>query len=824
MPVDFTKFQANVGQLPTYPRDVFAALSGRSHEFGYLRDVQGQVLDSWYERRNERDVVIKMNTGTGKTTVGLLALRSCINEGRVPALYVTPNNFLTDQVRVQAESLGIACTEELNHTYLSGEAIGIVNIHRLVNSRSIFGGPGSYRIDPTPISCLVIDDAHACVRTIEDQTSVKIRNSLPAYTSIFELLKSDLAYQSQSLMRDLEEKVPGTVLRVPISAWATHSLRVMEILDEYRDEEWIKFNWDFIRDILTSCQAIFSSECLEIKPLCPPTNKIWSLENARHRLYLTATLANDSILITHFGVSDIAAQEPITPDSAADIGDRLILSPFELDPNISEIHIREMLQSISDNCNVVVLVPSERRSRDWEGYADHIVYADEIASIVSLLKSETVGLVVFVNKYDGIDLPDDACRVLVIDGLPEAVSNSERREAELLGGSDFLDYRKLQRIEQGMGRGVRSVGDYCVVLLLGSSLSAVLAKPHMRNKLGPAARAQLELSMAFAPQISGQGIDSMVDVIKQCLSRDDGWLAASRSCLTGVKYGLGSIEPFSVAVRNAFVDSTISQFQSACEHMSEAVNLANDSAVKGWLQEQLATYMHMVNEVSAQNALAGAIRLNPRVMKPLNGVGYKRILSGTDQAIAVREEIDKRFGGSAEVILGFRCTLEKLIFNSGNAAEFENAFAELGVLLGFVTQRPERDTSSGPDVLWVLDGSKYLVIECKSEAESNVWKKDAAQLAHSISWFKDKYDSASVSIPLLVHHSGQLEANAVLPPGTRILDNINLQKLRNSIDKFANSVADTSSFVGNRTIVEALQYHGLGASSIINRYTTSPSR
>lgn len=30
-----------------------------------------------------------------------------------------------------------------------------------------------------------------------------------------------------------------------------------------------------------------------------------------------------------------------------------------------------------------------------------------------------VGLVVLVNKYDGIDLPNDACRIPVIDGLPD---------------------------------------------------------------------------------------------------------------------------------------------------------------------------------------------------------------------------------------------------------------------------------------------------------------------------------------------------------------------------------------------------------------------
>ena len=170
MPVNFSKFRTTGDQLPTDPRDIFASLSGRAPGFGYLRDVQGQVLDEWFARRSQRDVSIKMNTGTGKTAVGLLALRSSLNEGVSPALYVAPDRFLVRQVADQAGYLGIPCTEEPDSSaYASGDAIGIVTVHKLVNGRSVFGGPGNNRIHPVEIGAVVIDDAHACVRTIEDQ-------------------------------------------------------------------------------------------------------------------------------------------------------------------------------------------------------------------------------------------------------------------------------------------------------------------------------------------------------------------------------------------------------------------------------------------------------------------------------------------------------------------------------------------------------------------------------------------------------------------------------------------------------------------------------
>lgn len=36
-----------------------------------------------------------------------------------------------------------------------------------------------------------------------------------------------------------------------------------------------------------------------------------------------------------------------------------------------------------------------------------------------------------LNKYDGIDLPDEACRMLIIDGLPNIMNMNDRYEKVL---------------------------------------------------------------------------------------------------------------------------------------------------------------------------------------------------------------------------------------------------------------------------------------------------------------------------------------------------------------------------------------------------------
>lgn len=80
------------------PQKLFQALPSKAKKYGYLRDVQGDVLGKWHASPKPRDTVLKMNTGGGKTVVGLLLLKSCLNEGIGPAVYVAPDNYLCSQV------------------------------------------------------------------------------------------------------------------------------------------------------------------------------------------------------------------------------------------------------------------------------------------------------------------------------------------------------------------------------------------------------------------------------------------------------------------------------------------------------------------------------------------------------------------------------------------------------------------------------------------------------------------------------------------------------------------------------------------------------
>jgi replicative superfamily II helicase len=68
------------------------------------------VLDEWFDRRrDDRDVVIKQNTGGGSTgggstAVGLLIAQSTLNEGIGEAVYLASDMYLVRQVAKRPRS------------------------------------------------------------------------------------------------------------------------------------------------------------------------------------------------------------------------------------------------------------------------------------------------------------------------------------------------------------------------------------------------------------------------------------------------------------------------------------------------------------------------------------------------------------------------------------------------------------------------------------------------------------------------------------------------------------------------------------------------
>lgn len=821
MPIDFERLVERQGRAPLIsPIDIFNALPAKDSLYEYLRDGQGRVLEGWHDRRAERDLVIKMNTGGGKTLVGLLILQACLNEGIGPALYVAPDNYLCGQVLNEARLLGIAATDDPDdHRYVSSSAVAVVNIHKLMNGMSVFGGPGNVRPSPIPIGSIIIDDVHAALATTDAQFTINLPRDHTLYQRLLSRFEPDLSNQAHGTLLDMRDGDAKAILRVPFWSWGRDGHSVTGLLQQARDDPALRFTWPLLRDVLPLCQAVFTSRSLEIKPPCPPVSFISSFEAAQRRIFLTATLADDSVLVDTFDTNPTSVSRPIVPLTASDLGDRMILAPQQINPSILTDDIRDALATLAEDYNVVVLVPSHRRSEYWRDVAAETVTSEEIVDAVGRLRLGHVGLVVFENKYDGIDLPDEACRILVIDGLPEVYGGIARREAELAANRSGLFDRQMQRIEQGMGRGVRSARDYCVVLLIGEHLIERIANPGLHAMFSSLTQAQFEISRSIAEQLSRAPLEELVSVMKQSLDRDPGWVTLSREAIAGLTYEEGHVSGSVIAQRNAFNAATVGQYQRAAEILSLAINEEENVRLQGQMQEQLAAYTNFFDEAHAQQVLAGALAKNPRVLRPIAGVSTSRIAAIADQAAVAARFMAQQHQDRNGLLITTNALLSDLRFDAEATNEFEDALERVASYLGFSGQRPERDFGNGPDVLWAIGNLEYLVIECKSGASSDVIYRSAVeQLAHSMNWFGEAYDNSCRAVPVLVHPSNELAPGAVAPQHTRVITSQGLQNLTQAVGGFIEAVAASGTWGDAVSVAEQLRHHSLGRTLIVTSY------
>src|SRR5690554_2852966 len=93
-------------KLPIEPIQLYQTCQYKE-EYGYLRGIQEEVLNEWHNRREERDIICKMSTGSGKTLTGLLMLYSKLIEIQQPVIYVCPDNQLVKQTLDLAALYGI---------------------------------------------------------------------------------------------------------------------------------------------------------------------------------------------------------------------------------------------------------------------------------------------------------------------------------------------------------------------------------------------------------------------------------------------------------------------------------------------------------------------------------------------------------------------------------------------------------------------------------------------------------------------------------------------------------------------------------------------
>lgn len=815
------------------PREIFMTLPSKAPGYGYPRDVQSEVWKKWFDIRNEKNVILKMNTGSGKTVVGLIMLQSCLNEDKGPAIYVVPDNYLVKQVIDEAKRLGISATvDKDDYNYSNSKSILVTSIQTIVNGHSYFGMREAVNY---PIGSIIIDDVHACMDKIIDQFMIKIDAESDAYKELIALFSPSLKdYNPKNYIDVVEMKDCRKNMLVPYWEWQRQQDNIYRILMNHNnsDNSSIYFGLPLIERGLETCDCIITASKIEISPKGIDLDKISSLEKASRRIYMSATLADDSVFVSALGLDTEDMKNIITPENANDMGDRLIIFPKYVNSDISEIEIKEKVEETAEKYNVVVLVPSFSRAKFWDEQGEQTATKDNIERVVKALKSgKHVGKIILVNRYDGIDLPGDACRMLVIDGLPPLNSIKDRYIQSVAPQSTSLLREQVQRIEQGMGRGVRSNDDECCIVLIGDELTDVLTRNNGIDYFSAATRCQYDLSkqlwdLLVSETGSKPTIDQIFELANYSLEKNAEWVKTCKENLAAVKYSTeAKVDEKIVAQRKAFEKAINMQWIDAANAIKIVKDKENDKRTKGYLCQIQAEYTNKINPALSQEILKVGKDLSAAILSPLAGIQYQKTINTIPQAQAISTYLLARKFGSNELLIYIDGVLSNLCM--GNEYDkFEEALNQIGSVLGFVCSRPDTETGGyGPDNLWAIDSNKYLVIECKTEAITQTIKKDYCnQLSGSVNWFKENYVYPNDCIPIIVHPSDVVDAVASPEKNMRVMTEKQLEYFRKNVRDFYSTLCHNGNVNDVSNINELLRMHKLRKDDIVNMYTVSFKR
>lgn len=802
------------------PREIFMSLPNRKYD--YPRDVQTEVWTQWMEKREEKDIIIKMNTGSGKTIVGLIILMSCIREDKKPAMYVVPNKFLMKQVIKEAESLGIPVTENSDDVgFITGEKILITNIYKLVNGKTVFGKRSNG--NNLKIGSILIDDVHACINDIESQYTIEIANGEDTYTRIYKMFEEDIKQQYPNRVIDINNGIPGVNILVPYWAWQEKSTEIYKIVTEDNENTDVQMKLPLFRDYFHLCNCVISTEKIEISPKSININEIEGFKRAERRIYMSATIIAIDSLISKCGIKNYP-KNVIKPQYSDDMGERFIIFPQIINKEITDDEIKYKLKKMSEKHNVVVITPSDIRRKYWEDVADISVDKYNLEEVVENLKNSHLGLIVMSNKYEGIDLPNKACEILVIDGIPNSKRKYDEVEQQIIGNSDKILNKKIQLIEQGMGRGVRSSGDYCAVVLMGQGLVSTLYAEGYMEKMSNITKNQIKLSDQIAKQLANKPIDEIFDSLEYCLQRNPDWIATSKSILSQIEYK-DEVEESNIenTLTECFELAKHEQYNECTKMLEELINRQEDNEIKGYLKMQLAEYYNFIDRSASQEILKSAYNLNSKVTKPISGINFKKDTNKINKQVEnIINFIQRNKEDFNNIIIKLNAILSNLVFVEGTSKLFEKAIKDVGEFIGIESERPEEETGIGPDDLYWIGKEYAMIIECKNEVkkENNICKHDCNQLNGSYEWYNSKYEKTGIEgIPIMIHPSNIYNRECTPNKKTRIITEVELNRLKDNINKFIKELSKPQNYKDRNNIERLLNNHLLSGRNLVENYT-----
>jgi hypothetical protein len=252
-----------------------------------------------------------------------------------------------------------------------------------------------------------------------------------------------------------------------------------------------------------------------------------------------------------------------------------------------------------------------------------------------------------------------------------------------------------------------------------------------------------------------------------------------------------------------------------------------DPALRGWVREQKAGYLHFTDPATAQQQLGAAIRDNAMVLRPTVGVDVRQARPAAVQARAAAGYLDATYADSTALVLGLRALLDEIVWDKDRTEQSEAAWEKLGLHLGFDSMRPERLYGTGPDNLWTLSSTRYAVVELKTGVDldsGGIAKKNADQLRGSVQWNTDKNPDVA-STPVMLHPTDVLDDKAIAVPDLRVITPAKLTELKTTAAGFATALTQGHrSWADEQAVAQQLATYRLAGDRIISAVSVTARR
>ncbi|MCC3332967.1 DEAD/DEAH box helicase [Nocardia abscessus] len=698
---------------------------------------QGDVIRAYAEHyQKSPDLALELPTGSGKTIPGLLIGEWIRRKNEGPVIYATPTKQLARQVFATAQREGvpsqllIGSARNWNVAEQSavegGEAIGLVTYSAIFNSSPKLPEP----------RLIILDDAHAGEQFVGEEYGVTIRRyeATEAYLSVLEALKPFL---SGLLLQRLQgQPDPGAHHQVRLILPAVDEQALAKLDGALlKLPEPYKFQFAMIRGGLMSCCVYLSYGGIQIRPMIPPTfeNKVFS--RAGQRVYLSATLGSGGGLERAFGRSEITRM-PLPTKTPPRSGRRLFVFP-DLAKGGDSVALTQRIIGITDKALVLsqeTVANAEAAARQLAGKDVPVMGRDDVEHGLEAFAKAPTGVLGLANRYDGLDLPGKACRVVVLGGKPDAVGLQEKFLSERAEANVALAERLRTRIVQGAGRATRGPNDYAVVVVLGSDITRYFSRPDNREALEPELQAEVEFGWENS---RGADPEDIIDNIKVFLEHDADWREQGEPMVAEFRQDAIKVEPSGWDALGESAALEVEAWQlafradwlGASEKMQETARKVGTGgdATRGYRSLLLyisAVWLHLGAQDEAQRGRSRQlVRDAAKAANRGTWLQEMRELPGEEEVPLVPMDVVAVNAIAARLRGKFRpnrITDElkemRLALAQNEATAYEGALTRLGTYLGAEASKPPGNGRC--DSAWEWGTAMWMTVEAKSGAAS----------------------------------------------------------------------------------------------------------